>query len=120
MTTTKNYNIPRVPQCPLVGTVSPPPPPFSRKRVYPSPLNQKKEGGGANSPLGEGVGESQFQRLEKKLSNLFTLWFPQYYFSRQLYNKKCRRTNRIQTGKFAKFLTEKIVHLKSREMEKFF
>jgi hypothetical protein len=31
-------------------------------------------GGGANSSAGGGLGESQFQRLEKKLSTLPTLW----------------------------------------------
>ncbi len=31
-------------------------------------------GGGAHSPAGEGLGESQFRRLEKKLSILPTLW----------------------------------------------
>ncbi len=30
--------------------------------------------GGAHSPEGEGFGESQFRRLEKKLSTLPTLW----------------------------------------------
>ncbi len=42
-----------------------------RQRVYPSPQNR---GGGAHSPAGEGLGESQFQRLEKKLITLPTLW----------------------------------------------
>jgi hypothetical protein len=45
----------------------------SPKRVCPSPRNQR--GGGAHSPAGEGLGESQFRRLEKKLSTLHTLWF---------------------------------------------
>jgi hypothetical protein len=36
------------------------------------------QGGGARSPAGEGVGESQFQRLEKKLSTLSTLWYKGY------------------------------------------
>ncbi len=31
------------------------------------------KGGGANSPVAKGVGESQFRRLEKKLSTLPTL-----------------------------------------------
>jgi hypothetical protein len=31
-------------------------------------------GGGAHSAAGEGLGESQFRRLEKKLSTLPTLW----------------------------------------------
>jgi hypothetical protein len=30
-------------------------------------------GGGAHSPAGEGLGKSQFRRLEKKLSTLHTL-----------------------------------------------
>ncbi len=33
-------------------------------------------GGGAHSPAGEGLGESQFRRLQKKLSTLHTLWRP--------------------------------------------
>jgi hypothetical protein len=43
-----------------------------------------KPGGEAQSPAGEGLGESQFRRLEKKLSTLRTLWFqPQStYFPR--------------------------------------
>jgi hypothetical protein len=32
-------------------------------------------GGGAHSPAGEGLGEFQFRRLEKKLGTLPTLWF---------------------------------------------
>jgi hypothetical protein len=44
--------------------------PLSRQRVCPSPQNR---GGGAHSPEGEGLGESQFRRLEKKLSTLPTL-----------------------------------------------
>ncbi len=32
------------------------------------------KGGGAHSPVGEGLGESQFRRLEKKLNTLPTLW----------------------------------------------
>ncbi len=43
--------------------------PLSRQRVCPS-----TRGGGAHSPEGEGFGESQFRRLEKKLSILPTLW----------------------------------------------
>jgi hypothetical protein len=45
--------------------------PLSRQRVCPTPQNQ---GGGAHSPAGEGLGESQFRQLEKKLSTLPTLW----------------------------------------------
>ncbi len=46
--------------------------PSPPKRVCPSPRNQRGE---AYSPAGEGVGESQFRWLEKKLSTLSTLWF---------------------------------------------
>ena len=44
--------------------------PLSRQRVCPSPQNR---GGRAHSPAGEGLGESQFRRLEKNLSTLSTL-----------------------------------------------
>ncbi len=40
--------------------------PPSRQRVCPSPRSQR----GAHSPAGEGLGESQFRRLEKKLNTL--------------------------------------------------
>jgi hypothetical protein len=36
---------------------------------------EPKGGGGSYSPAGEGLGESQFRRLEEKLSTLPTLWF---------------------------------------------
>jgi hypothetical protein len=42
--------------------------PLSRQRVCPSPRNQG--GGGAHSLAGEGLGESQFRRLEEKLRTL--------------------------------------------------
>jgi hypothetical protein len=53
--------------------------PLSRQRVCPSPRYQM--GGGAHSPVGQGLGESQFRRLEKKLSTLPTPWcnFTSYY-----------------------------------------
>jgi hypothetical protein len=35
-------------------------------------------GRGAHSPAGEGLGESQFRQLEKKLSTLPALWFRLY------------------------------------------
>ncbi len=41
------------------------PPPLSRQRVCPSPQNR---GGGAHSPAGEGLGESQIRRLEESLA----------------------------------------------------
>jgi hypothetical protein len=40
---------------------------LSRKRVCPSPPEPK---GGTHPPAGDGVGESQFRRLQKKLSTL--------------------------------------------------
>jgi hypothetical protein len=39
-----------------------------------APPPEPKGGGVAHSRAGEGLGESQFQRLEKKLSTLPTLW----------------------------------------------
>ncbi len=57
--------------CPLVR-IGNPPHPVSPQRVCPPPLNQMW--GGTHSPTGEGVGCSQFGRLEKKPSTLSTLW----------------------------------------------
>ncbi len=54
--------------CPLVG-IGTLPTPLSPASV---PLPPER-GGGAHSPAGEGLGESNFRRLEKKLSTL-TLW----------------------------------------------
>jgi hypothetical protein len=43
-------------------------------KLGPSPLSPRNQrGGGSHSLAGEGVGESQFQRREKKLSTLSTL-----------------------------------------------
>ncbi len=47
-----------------------PPTPSPASECAPPPGTK----GGAHSPAGEGVGESQFQRLEKRLSTLSTLW----------------------------------------------
>jgi hypothetical protein len=58
------YNSTRVPSSELGS-----PSPLSRQRVSPYPRNQRE---GAHSPAGEGLGESQFRRLEKKLSTLPT------------------------------------------------
>jgi hypothetical protein len=44
--------------------------PLSRQRVCPSPQNPGGGGEGAHSPGGEGLGESQFRQLVKKLSTL--------------------------------------------------
>jgi hypothetical protein len=48
----------------------PPPPPPPASECVPPPGTK----GGARPPAGEGVGESQFQRLEEKLITLSTLW----------------------------------------------
>jgi hypothetical protein len=56
-------------------SIGPPPPsptPSPERERVPSPPEPKGEGG-AHSPAGEGVGESQLQSLEKKLSTLSTL-----------------------------------------------
>ncbi len=57
------YTLSTTSVCPLVriGTL---PPPLSPASVTLPP----EPGGGAHSPAGEGLGESQFRRLEKKLS----------------------------------------------------
>ncbi len=46
------------------------PTPSPASECAPSPGTK---GGGAHPPSGEGVGESQFRRLEKKLNTLSTL-----------------------------------------------
>jgi hypothetical protein len=70
-TSTQSKDIYRIPQCMSRPVGIETLPPFSRRRVCPSPRNPR--GGGANSPAGEGLGESQFRRLEKKLITLPTL-----------------------------------------------
>jgi hypothetical protein len=55
--------------CPLVGIGTPPTP--LTQASGPPPRTKK---GGGLSPAAKGVGECQFQRLEKKLSTLPTLW----------------------------------------------
>jgi hypothetical protein len=57
--------------CPLVGIGTLPP--LLSPASVPLPPNQRG-GQWAHSPAGEGLGESQFRRLEKKLSTLPTLW----------------------------------------------
>ncbi len=54
--------------CPLVR-IGTPPPPLPQASVYPPEPKVR-----AYSPAGEGVGGSQFGRLEKKPSTLSTLW----------------------------------------------
>jgi hypothetical protein len=58
--------------CPLVGIGIGTPHPLSRKRCA-SPPPQPRGGGGLHSPARERTGESQFGRLERKLSTLSTL-----------------------------------------------
>jgi hypothetical protein len=55
---------------PLVRIGTPPNP--SPAESVPPPLGPKRRG--AHSPAAEGVGGSQFRRLEKELSTLPTLW----------------------------------------------
>ncbi len=57
--------------CPLVG-IGTLPLPLPQASV---PLPPGTKGGKAHSPRGEGLGESQFRRLEKKPNTLPTLWF---------------------------------------------
>ncbi len=74
--------------CPLVG-IGTLPPPISPASV---PLPPESKGGGAHSRAGEGLGESQVQRLEKKLSTLPTLccgargraWFIKLVYIRRI------------------------------------
>ncbi len=71
--------------CPLVriGTI---PPPLSPASV---PLPPVSKGGGAHSRAGEGLGEFQFKRLEKKLGTRPTLWsfhFPIPFWSWWMFN----------------------------------
>ncbi len=54
--------------CPLVGIGTLPTQPLSRQRVCLPP--EPGGGGGAHSPAGDGLGEFQVRRLEKKLSTL--------------------------------------------------
>ncbi len=64
------YTVHRVPQClPPPRNWDRPTPLFRKWLCIPPPLNQRW----ARSPAGEEVGESQFGRLEKKLSILSTL-----------------------------------------------
>ena len=69
----KYIHIYRIPQCmsPRRNWDSPSPSPLPQASV-PHPVT--KVGGGQHSPAGEGVGESPFRRLEKKLSTLPPLW----------------------------------------------
>ncbi len=57
--------------CLLVGNGTPTPTPASECVVHVYPLEPPKEGG-THTLGGEGVGERQLGRLEKKLSTLYT------------------------------------------------
>ncbi len=58
--------------CPLVG-IGTPPTPLPQASV-PLHLNERLwGGGGAHTPAGEGLGEAQYRRREKKLSTMPTL-----------------------------------------------
>ncbi len=62
--------------CPLVGIVTlPVPTPLSPTSV---PLPPEPMGKGAHSPAGEGLGESQFRRLEKSLALCLLIGRDQY------------------------------------------
>ncbi len=58
---------------PLVGIGTTPHRPLSRKRVCPPPRTKGGEGG-THTPECEGVGESEFGQLSRKLSTLSFLW----------------------------------------------
>ncbi len=61
-----------IPQCLFPRRNWDPPTPSPLSECVPLPYQPKE--GGTHSPADEGVGESQFGRLEKKLSILSTLW----------------------------------------------
>ncbi len=67
--------VPRVPQCQSPRRNWDPSPPPLPHRVCIPPWTKGGPGGGTYSPADEGVGESQFGRLEKNPSTLSTLWF---------------------------------------------
>jgi hypothetical protein len=57
--------------CLFVGIGTPPPTPFQQASM---PLPPEPNGGGGTLACELGVGESQFRRLEKRVSTLSTLW----------------------------------------------
>ncbi len=77
--------------CPLVGIGTLPTP------LSPASVPLPPEAGGGHSPAGEGLGESQFRRLEKKLSTLPTLWHRIWTKALDIYDsrKKHRDKNDI-------------------------
>ncbi len=62
------------PQCVSPRQNWDPPTPLPQASVT-SELPPESKGGGTHSPAGEGVGESQFRRLEKMLSTLPTVCY---------------------------------------------
>ncbi len=80
--------------------------PLSRQRVWSSPQNG---GGGAHSPAGEGLGESQCRRHEKKLSTLPTLWVIISLLGK----------NKITSFKFQVTFTKKVCALEEYAMENY-
>jgi hypothetical protein len=75
--------------CPLVGIGTLPPTPSLASECAPPPGTK---GGGAHTRAGEGLGESQFQRLEEKLSTLPTLWLG------VTVNWNCKKTGMVEEG----------------------
>ncbi len=70
---------------------------LSRQRVCPSPQDR---GRGAHSPAAEGLGESQFRWLEKKLSILPTLWPEGFMEPMFCYNPKKLLKKKLTTQIF--------------------
>jgi hypothetical protein len=79
-----------------IGTL-PSPNPSLASECAPPP----RTGGGADSPAGEGLGESQTRRLEKKLSTLPTLWGGWFMYSRFLY---CTQRNLASLSNMHKYV----------------
>jgi hypothetical protein len=75
----ENHKVPTyiasAPQCPSPRWNWDPPTPSPASECA---LPPEKKGGGAHLLVGEGVDESQFGRLETKLSTLSTLWPKQF------------------------------------------
>ncbi len=93
--TTKYINLEYHSVCSVPSSKLGLPHPLSRKWVCPSHPRNQREGGGTHSPVYEGVGESQFGQLEKKLSTLPSLWierYPQIGQNRVLYRIQRKST----------------------------
>jgi hypothetical protein len=74
--------IKRVPQCMSTRQNWDSPNPSLASECAPPPQNR---GEGAHSPAGEGLGKSQFRRLEKKLSTLPTLCVGVFFSSSSIF-----------------------------------